>query len=138
MKIHEFQAKELLSRFGVSVRGTRPAVWWDDRGTVRRRPLAGDWLGDLERIMTPSPKRQAEGKLRTRWEGELNRAGVVTPLTAHFLADESGVGVELGSLTVAVFAERIRRGRVVAVTVDDHPSSPVLLLVQDRRRLAQE
>lgn len=77
-------------RFGISVRGTRSSVWWDDRGTIRRRPLGGDWLSELERMMTPGPRRKTAGKLRTVWEAELNRAGFVQPLVAQYLADESG------------------------------------------------
>ncbi len=78
------------ARFGVSVRGARSSAWWDDRGTIRRRPLTGDWLAELERMMTPGPGRQISGKLRTEWDADLDRAGIVTPLTVQYLADESG------------------------------------------------
>ena len=77
-------------RFGISVRGPRSSVWWDDRGTIRRRPLGGDWAADLERMLEPGPRRRAAGKLRTEWEADLSRAGVVTPLVVQYLADESG------------------------------------------------
>lgn len=78
------------TRFGVSVRGVRCLGWWDDRGTVRRRLLGGDWVAELERMMSPGPSRKTSGKIRTSWEAELNRAGRVLPLTVHYLADESG------------------------------------------------
>jgi hypothetical protein len=77
-------------RFGISVRGTRSSFWWDDRGTVRRRPLAGDWAAELDRMLTPGPRRKTAGKLRTEWDADLNRAGIVSPLLVQYLADESG------------------------------------------------
>ena len=78
------------ARFGISVRGSRPSIWWDDRGTIRRRPLSGDWISDLEGMLTPPPRRKTSGKLRTQWDADLNRAGIITPLAVRFLADESG------------------------------------------------
>ncbi len=78
-------------RFGISGRGSRSWVWWDDGGTIRRRPLAGDWRAELERVLEPGPKRKAKGQVRAEWSGELNRAGFVTPVDVHFLADESGL-----------------------------------------------
>lgn len=78
------------TRFGISVRGSRSGTWWDDRGTIRRRPLGGDWIGELERMLAPGPGRKTTGKSRTEWEADLNRAGVITPLTVQYLADESG------------------------------------------------
>lgn len=78
------------TRFGISVRGPRPSAWWDDCGTIRRRPLAGHWLGDLERMITPSPTGETSGKPRAEWSADLTRAGIVTPLTVQYMADESG------------------------------------------------
>ena len=40
--------------------------------------------------MTPGPGRQTSGKLRSQWDADLDRAGIVTPLTIQYLADESG------------------------------------------------
>lgn len=77
-------------RFGISVRGTRSTFWWEDRGTIRRRPLAGDWTTGLEGLLSPGPRRKAAGKLRTAWDADLSRAGIVSPLVVQYLADESG------------------------------------------------
>jgi len=77
-------------RFGISVRGLRATGWWDDRGTVRRTPLGGDWPRELDRMLTPSAGKRVAGKLRTVWDGDLVRAGVVTSVTVQYLADESG------------------------------------------------
>lgn len=77
-------------RFGISVRGIRSSAWWDDRGTIRRRPLGGDWHNELERTLVPGLVRKTAGKLRAEWDAEMNRAGIVTALTVQYLADESG------------------------------------------------
>jgi hypothetical protein len=77
-------------RFGISVRGTRASFWWEDRGTIRRRPLGGDWTAELDRMLSPAPRRKTAGKLRTEWDADLNRAGIVSALVVQYLADESG------------------------------------------------
>ncbi len=78
------------ARFGVSVRGPRAQVWWDESGTIRRRPLAGDWMHELESAMEPSAAKQTSGRSRADWVGSFSRAGAVTPMRVRFLADESG------------------------------------------------
>jgi type IV pilus assembly protein PilB len=77
-------------RFGVSVRGARAWTWWDDGGTIRRRVLSGDWLGDLTRAMDPDLEAMTHGHSRRDWTSELRRGGPVTPVEVHYLADESG------------------------------------------------
>lgn len=77
-------------RFGVSVREGKGMVWWDDAGTVRRRPLAGDWERELERALEPALGRMTEGQGRAAWSGTLRRAGVALPVEVRFLGDESG------------------------------------------------
>jgi hypothetical protein len=77
-------------RLGISVRGSRAIGWWDDRGTVRRRPIDGVWLEDLTELLSPGPKGRVEGVRRIEWEAELNRAGTMTHLIVSYLADESG------------------------------------------------
>jgi MshEN domain len=78
------------ARFGVSVRGAQAWVWWDDGGTIRRRPLTGDWPAELERALDPGPTRMTKGQTRALWEADVNRAGMISPVDVHFLADESG------------------------------------------------
>lgn len=78
-------------RFGISVRGDRASVWWDDAGTVRRRPLTGDWAEELERTLDPGPRAAASDGERAVWGARLTRTGTVTPVDVHFLGDESGL-----------------------------------------------
>ena len=78
------------ARFGISVRGARGWVWWDEGAAIRRRPLSGDWEGELERALRPSLASMTEGRARRDWLGELVRLGVSTAVDVHFLADESG------------------------------------------------
>ena len=78
------------TRFGVSVRGVRGSVWWDEGDAVRRRPLSGDWQGELDRALMPSLEAMTKGHPRRSWHGQLARGGVVTPVDVRFLADESG------------------------------------------------
>jgi hypothetical protein len=78
------------TRFGISVRGARAWTWWDDAGTIRRRVLSGDWLGDLTRAMDPDLQATTHGHARRDWTAELRRGGPVTPVEVHYLADESG------------------------------------------------
>jgi hypothetical protein len=77
-------------RFGVSARGARSWIWWDEGGTVRRRPLSGDWQGEMERAFRPSVLAMTAERDRRDWSGELARSGLVTTVDVHFLADESG------------------------------------------------
>ena len=78
------------ARFGVSARARRAWVWWDDAGTIRRRPLVGDWLAELEQVLDPGPERATNGQRRAEWSAQLSRAGIVTAVDVRFLSDESG------------------------------------------------
>ena len=77
-------------RFGISTRGHRAWFWWDDVGTIRRRPLEGLWEGELAQLVDPAPMEQVKGQIRSTFEGELSRAGIVTPVEVRYLSDESG------------------------------------------------
>lgn len=77
-------------RFGISTRGHRSWAWWDDSGTVRRRPLEGLWEAELEQLLEPPPQEYVGGKERAQWNGQLNREGMVSPVEVRYLADESG------------------------------------------------
>ena len=78
------------ARFGVSTRGHRSWAWWDDAGTIRRRPLEGLWEAELDSLLSPTPGPEIEGQDRAQWNGQLNREGMVTPVEVRYLADESG------------------------------------------------
>ena len=77
-------------RFGISSRGTTAWAWWDDAGTIRRRPLMEDWQAELERTIAPAADPGEAGSSPARWSARLSRAGTVTPIRVHFLVDESG------------------------------------------------
>jgi MshEN domain len=76
--------------FGISTRGRRSWAWWDDGGTMRRRPLEGLWEAELEQLMEPPPGEQVTGKARAQWRAQLNREGMITPVEVRYLSDESG------------------------------------------------
>jgi hypothetical protein len=78
------------TRFGISVRGQKASVWWDEGGTIRRRPLAGNWEADLEQSLQPSPAGAVGTDTRAAWDGTLSRHGMVTPVEVRVLRDESG------------------------------------------------
>ena len=77
-------------RFGVSTRGHRSWAWWDDAGTIRRRPLEGLWEAELDSLLEPPPQEHVAGKERATWDAQLNREGMVTPVEVRYLSDESG------------------------------------------------
>ena len=59
-------------RFGISTRGHRSWMWWDDQGSIRRRPLEGVWEAELEQLVAPSPAEKVAGETRVMWEAELS------------------------------------------------------------------
>ena len=52
------------ARFGISTRKARSWFWYDDAGTIRRRPLDGVWGPDLDRLLEPSTSAETKGKDR--------------------------------------------------------------------------
>lgn len=78
------------ARFGISTRGRRSWVWWDESGTIHRRPLDGLWEVELEQLMDPPPSGQVGDVLQARWEASLDREGIVTAVDVRYLGDESG------------------------------------------------
>jgi hypothetical protein len=93
VELHEALDAVMLAdapRYGVSVRGARAYAWWDERGMIRRRPLAGDWRASLEKILIPGVAEMVGERHRASWDGELNRTAGVMPVHIHFMADESG------------------------------------------------
>jgi hypothetical protein len=77
-------------RFGISARGHRAWFWWDDAGTIRRRPLEGLWEAELAQLVEPAPMEEVKGQVRATFDGGLSRAGIVTPVEVRYLSDESG------------------------------------------------
>jgi len=77
-------------RFGISTRGHRSRVWWEDDGQIHRRVLEGVWQSVLTEVLVPPPRDQVEGEVKVQWEGQLKRKGMVTPVEVRYMADESG------------------------------------------------
>ncbi len=77
-------------RFGISVRGSRSSAWWDERGTIRRRPLAGDWRAEVDRMLMPGLSEMTSGRTRAEWDADISRAGVATSVEVRYIGDESG------------------------------------------------
>ncbi|MFN0006658.1 MAG: hypothetical protein ACKVXR_02025, partial [Planctomycetota bacterium] len=86
----DFVLTAAVPRFGISVRGPRASIWWDDGGTIRRRLLSGDWLGDLGLSLQPDLEALTRGHRRRDWPGEIRRGGPPIHVDVHYLADESG------------------------------------------------
>ncbi len=78
------------TRFGISIRGRRSWIWWDDAGTIHRRPLEGLWKSELEQLMDPSAVDRIGSAPQARWEASLTREGIVTSVDVRYLGDESG------------------------------------------------
>lgn len=77
-------------RCGISTRRVRAWFWYDDAGTIRRRPLEGLWEIQLDHLLDPPPSAKVKGKDRAMYSGRLERSGTVTPVEVRYLADESG------------------------------------------------
>ena len=77
-------------RLGISTRKGRSWFWYDDAGTIRRRPLEGLWESHLDALVEPAPSKQVGTKERHQFSARLNRQGMVTPVEVRYLADESG------------------------------------------------
>ena len=78
------------SRFGVSTRKAKSWFWFDDAGTIRRRPLEGPWAAELDKLMDPVVSAAVKGRERAQWNGRMARNGLVTPMEVRYLADETG------------------------------------------------
>lgn len=78
------------TRFGITVRGHRAWAWFEDSGSIRRRPLTGPWNSELQELVSPAPDQQIQDQRRVTWDAHVNRDGMVTPIEVQYLADESG------------------------------------------------
>ena len=77
-------------RFGISTRGHKAWAWYEDGGRIKRRPLEGMWMSELNELVSPSPEEQVDDHRRADWHAEMNRGGMVMPVKVQYLADESG------------------------------------------------
>lgn len=77
-------------RFGISTRGHKAWAWYEDSGAIRRRPLEGLWLSELNELVSPPPEDEVGDSRRATWQAEINREGMITPVEVQYLADESG------------------------------------------------
>ena len=77
-------------RFGISTRGRRSWFWFDDGGTVRRRPLDAEWQTSVGQYLTPDPLAHVGAKERDSFQVRMNRNGISGAATVRYLCDESG------------------------------------------------
>lgn len=75
------------SRFGISVRGRRAWFWYDDAGTLRRRPLDVRWAGALDAMSTPAVLDWLGAHPGGPLEVELSRESGVTAAEVRHLQD---------------------------------------------------
>ncbi len=77
-------------RFGISTRGLRTWGWWEDGGSIRRRPLEGLWEAELGELLAPPPAEHVKGVTRADWMAVIQREGVPSEVRVDYLSDESG------------------------------------------------
>ena len=107
-------------RFGISTRGNRVWFWYDDDGTIRRRPLDAGWREGLDRLATPRPSELLGSQRNATVETELIWQGFQHPVEVRYLS--TGVGEEY------VF----RPVRPESRLEDRFPSPPASLLSEVR------
>jgi len=78
------------NRFGVSTRGHAAWFWYDDAGTLRRRPLEGSWPEEMDRLVSPAPSQLLRDQRQASMDAEVSREGMVSSVELRYLADESG------------------------------------------------
>lgn len=78
------------ARFGISTRQHTTWFWYDDGGTIRRRPLEGAWELQLDQLVDPPPGLEVADQQRARFNGRMSRSGIVTPVEVRYLSDRSG------------------------------------------------
>jgi hypothetical protein len=77
-------------RFGVSAREHRAWFWYDDGGTVRRRPLDARWRSALDTVAGSPILPEIGDARRATVQVELTRDGGVTRAELRYLASEAG------------------------------------------------
>lgn len=77
-------------RFGISTRGLKTWAWWEDTGTIRRRPLEGLWEAELRELLDPPPVDHVQGRTRAAWAAAIVREGHPVDVQVDYLSDESG------------------------------------------------
>jgi hypothetical protein len=79
-------------RFGISTRGNSVWFWYDEEGTVHRRPLDADWREGLDRIVSPKPSELFAAQRHAPLAAELTWQGFQHPVELRYLS--SGPGEE--------------------------------------------
>lgn len=111
-------------RFGISTRGLSTWGWWEDAGTIRRRPLEGLWEAELDELLEPPPKEHVDGVTRADWTASIVREGTPVEVRVDYLSDESG-------------HEFLFRPRHPHVPVQQRYTPPPAGIVQEIRMMAR-
>ena len=84
-------ALEVASRhFGISTRGNRVWFWYDEEGTVHRRPLDAAWREGLDKIASPRTSELLGSQREATVETELIWQGFQHPVELRYLATGAG------------------------------------------------
>lgn len=77
-------------RFGISVRDRRASFWYDDGGTMRRRPLDIRWESALDAVSSPPVRTRLAQAPGTTLESDLSREQGITRTEVRHMAEEAG------------------------------------------------
>lgn len=77
-------------RFGISARGVRAWGWFDDSGTIRRRPLDSLWEVQLRDMLVPALPPDVAAKGRGQWTAQIQRKGIMSSVDVRYMGDETG------------------------------------------------
>ena len=84
-------AIEAASRhYGISTRGNRVWFWYDEDGTVQRRPLDAGWREGLDRVASPRPSELLGSEHQATVETELMWQGFQHPVELRYLSTDAG------------------------------------------------
>lgn len=85
-EIQEFRS----SRFGVSTRGPRAWIWYQDEGKTLRRLLRGAWQTELDEALSPAPSEKLEDVDQAQWNAQLTVTGVTSQVECRYLSSSRG------------------------------------------------
>lgn len=77
-------------RFGISVRDRRASFWYDDAGTMRRRPLDIRWESALDAMSSPEVRSRLLESPAESFESDLSREQGITRVEVRHMAEDAG------------------------------------------------
>jgi len=77
-------------RFGISVRDRRASFWYDDAGTIRRRPLDIRWESALDAMSSPEIRSRIAQAPGETLESDLSRERGITRVEVRHMSEDAG------------------------------------------------